>query len=167
MVRRVLGFVIVCITVASFAACGGGRTNNAQPSAEMAPHARRVDVALSLDLGRARALYSVRGRHYGTVGRLVAACSSRGVPRTEYVLERPIVDAVVAVDGRGTSRAVQLHSGSRRLQGGTKRAGIEQWIVITGGEPESIRLDASVLVRPVAGLGCEFSMQGAVVVTSH
>jgi len=169
MLRSVLALTIVSAVVSGFAACGGdeARSAGAQSASDLRTRTRSIDRTLSVDTGHARVLYSVRGLHYGTVGRFVVSCSRSGVARTVYELAKKSPDAVVAVDGRGASRAGKLRSGVERFPGGSKRSGIEQWIVLTGGQPESIRLDASLLVRPEPGLGCDFSMRGTVVISLH
>ena len=151
------------------AACGGGASpsSGAGPASDVSTRNRTVDRAVSVATGRTRVLYAVRGFHYGTVGRFVVSCSRVGVAKTAYVLAETGPSTVVAVDGRGASRASKLHPSNERLNGGSRRSGIEHWIVFTGGEPEGIRLDASLLVRSEPGLGCEFTVRGTIAIVRH
>jgi hypothetical protein len=143
--------LLVALTVASSAPAAAQRV-------------RPIETSLSLSPGQARALYAVRGVSYGTVGRFFVTCPRSGRARTAYVLARGL-SATVAVDGRGASRGRRLHASGSRLVGGTKPSGIERWVVRTGGKPESIELDASLLV--LSGRSCEFALSGRVVVTRH
>ena len=168
MLRHVWVLVSLGASIAVLPACGGDDAGQlvSGTGSDLSTRTRAIDRALFVDAGRKRVLYAVRGIHYGTVGRFVVSCSRAGVARTVYALSEKSPDSVVAVEGRGSSRATKLRPG-RVLPGGSRRSGIEEWIVLTGGKPESIRLDASLLVRPEPALGCEFTMRGSVAVTPH
>jgi hypothetical protein len=168
MWRHVPALVVIALELTVLSGCAGdeAQTARAKQTHDLATRSRPVDRALFVDTGRKRVLYAVRGIHYGIVGRFVVSCSHEGVARTVYELGQSPVTVVAAVEGRGASRAAKLLPGER-LRGGAKRSGIERWIVLAGGEPESIRLDATLLVRPERSVGCEFTMRGAVGVTPH
>ena len=130
---------------------------------------RSIDIRLTQAPGDAHVLYSVRGYHYGRVGRFLASCTDSGLARTSDVLGERGPDALVAVDGRGAAHGAKLAAPNRSLPGGSEPAGIERWIVRTGGQPEEIRLEASLLVNSAkTGRGyCEFSLRGTLVIAMH
>jgi len=168
MLRDVWVIVSLGASIFVLPACGGDDAGQlvSETGSYLSTRTRAIDRALFVDAGRKRVLYVVRGIHYETVGRFVVSCSRAGAARTVYALSERSPDSVVAVEGRGSSRATKLRP-RRLLPGGSRRSGIEEWIVLTGGKPESIRLDASLLVRQEPALGCEFKMRGTVAVTPH
>jgi len=129
---------------------------------------RVIASALTLEPGRTRTLYSVRGVGYGTVGRFIATCARSGRAETTYRLSANAPDALVAVDGRGSARGAKL-TPPGSLRGGSRASGIERWIVLTGGKPEEIEVDASLLaISANTGLGfCELSLRGRVAIRRH
>lgn len=130
--------------------------------------ARPVKGALTLKEGQSRSIFTLRGFSYGAVGRFFAACSRSGLAKTLYRPSSDAPDALVAVDGRGTARGANLVA-RQSLRGGNKGSGIEQWVVITGGQPEDIELEAGlVVISANSGRGyCHFSLHGSVVVNRH
>jgi hypothetical protein len=168
MALRIPPLVIVAAAVSVLAACGGrdAETTGSRAASSASTRVRPIDRTLFVNTGREQVLYTLRGVHYGAVGRFLVSCRPGGVAKTLYVLTSRSTDAVVAVDGRGTSRAAKLRP-EGHLLGSSKRSGIEQWIVLAGGKPESIRLDASLLVRPEHSLGCEFTIRGSAEIAPH
>jgi hypothetical protein len=169
MMRNVLCLVLVGAVVYALAASADRDAGAAaSPISSSSTRVRAIDRALTLYPGRARSLYALRGYYYGRVGRFVVSCTRTGFARTAYQLGEAGPDATVAVDGRGDSRAAKLVPPSGTLPGGSRRSGIEQWIVLTGGKPESIRLDTSLLVVSAKAVGgCAFSLRGTVAIRLH
>jgi hypothetical protein len=160
---------LVVISVAVLAALGGVGADSAISRPASTTRITSINTTLTVQPGRAATLYSVHGFHYGAVGRFATACTDSGLARVTYVLDRLSPDALVAVDGRGAARGAKLAPPRRSLPGGGKPSGIEHWIVLTGGEPETIELDASLFVISAkSGLGyCDFLLRGTLKVKPH
>lgn len=159
---------LVVISIAVLAVLGGGPDSAISRSAS-STRVLSIERPLTVQPGHAAILYSVHGFHYRAVGRFSTACTDSGLARTTYVLGRLSPDALVAVDGRGAARGAKLAPPKRSLPGGEKPSGIEHWIVLTGGQPETIKLDASLFVISAkSGLGyCDFLLRGTLTIKPH
>jgi hypothetical protein len=117
-----------------------------------------VDVGASLRRGQTKTLYAVEGRS-SRIGRFVVTCSSSGQPRSAYVVTG--ADTLVAVEGRGASRAARVLPG-KRLAGGA-RPGLERWVLSEGTEAEEVSADLSLtaFTGRLFGNGCEFELRGS------
>jgi hypothetical protein len=119
---------------------------------------RGIDVGTSLRRGQTKTLYAVRGRS-SRIGRFVVTCSSSGRPRSAYVVTG--ADTLVAVEGRGASRAAKVLPG-KRLAGGV-RPGLERWVLSEGTEAEEVSADLSLtaFTGRLFANGCEFALRGS------
>jgi hypothetical protein len=139
---------------------------------------RAVEGSASVAPGGTRSLYSVRG-FYGRVGEFSASCTSSGIARTFYTPDAYYAGPpVIAVEGRGASRAARPIASapflrgpimSRPFPGGPKPSGIEHWIMYTGGKPENVSFDVTLLALSTQpGLpSCAFSLNGTLVIRRH
>jgi hypothetical protein len=79
---------------------------------------------------------------------------------TAYVVSPGSANTVVAIEGRGVSRAADVLPGGRL--GGGRGSGLERWIAALGREPEDLRLDVTVVALRAGAHGpsCELSANG-------
>jgi hypothetical protein len=167
-VRRIVGATAVLVLlVAGAVAALLSRDSSSAPGAP--PRVRLVDVGQSARPTELRTLFVLEGYHYGPLGRFVVSCTRAGIPQTRYVTATHAPTTLIAVDGRGVARGAKLGLEGRSLSGGSSRSGIEHWIVSTGGEPEELRLDASLVAFSEASApgACEFSLRGRLELTLH
>jgi hypothetical protein len=133
-----------------------------------------VSAGATLRLGQTQTLYVLRGRPHGLLGVLAVSCSASGVSTTRFTLAKSAPDTIVAVDGRGVSRAAQLASERPTLLGG-RGDGLEQWFVKAANEPEQVTLRASLYAvtlgtspSPRAKPAyCQFGLTGTLDVHMH
>jgi hypothetical protein len=123
-----------------------------------------VDAGVSLRRGQTKALYTLKGRS-SSIGRFVVTCTSGGQPRSAYIVTG--ADTLVAVEGRGASRAAKVLRG-KRLAGGA-RPGLEHWVLSEGTKAEEVSADLSLMAfsGPLFGNGCEFDLRGSTKLASR
>jgi hypothetical protein len=121
---------------------------------------RTVDAAVSVRRGGESSIYEVRGIN-AVIGNFVGMCSRQGVAQTAYDSALRSANAVVAVDGRGVSRAAGTLLAGETLRGG-RDLGLESWLVRMGRSPEEVTVQADLAVyRSRGSRECGFWLYGS------
>jgi hypothetical protein len=153
------------LVVAAVAAAGGVRIPTTAGETAIVATERQVDRFVALRAGDKSRLYVLTGRD-GPIGSLSVTCSRLAKPGTAYNVGRLSAESLVAVDGRGVSRAAVLRPG-RLLRGAMARSGAERWHARMSREPEDVAVELSLVALgpSVYSSGCTFWLRGIVNLT--
>jgi hypothetical protein len=175
----ILGSLVAILVVAVGSGCAGWQTGAASQSgggsAKEAPpgginHSvtRSISVGASVDPGESKVIYALRGRRdrlydmrRNPYGRLVASCSSTGIPATRWIVPALAPNEEVTVEGRGRSAGGQVLPGGH-IDGGSDRGGLEVWSVDAGRQSEEYHLNARLTASAVGSSqrSCQFRLRG-------
>jgi hypothetical protein len=130
---------------------------------------RTLDSTRAVRPGGVATLAVIRGVHYHLLGWLRGSCSAAGRASTRYRLSNVSTDTLVSIRGRGVSRHAHLSAPGASIAGGVSGAGSERWTVAAGGEPEDVKVTATIAVRPAGSStgSCRFRLRGTVAIREH
>ena len=130
---------------------------------------RILDSTRIVRPGGVATLAVIRGVHYHLLGWLRGSCSAGGAASTRYRLSNVSTDTLVTIHGRGVTRHAHLAAPGRSIAGGVAGAGTERWTIAAGGEPEDVKVTATVAVTPAGSYAgsCHFRVRGTVAIREH